>query len=68
MYRVLIVEDEDIIRKGIAYTMDWMSMDCVIAGEAANGKEGVEKILELRPDAIYEWNRNDPQYEGSGAL
>ena len=47
MYRVLIVEDEDIIRKGIAYTMDWMSMDCVIAGEAANGKEGVEKILEL---------------------
>ena len=25
MYRVLIVEDEDIIRKGIAYTMDWMS-------------------------------------------
>lgn len=42
MYRVLIVEDEDIIRKGIAYTMDWMSMDCVIAGEAANGKEGVE--------------------------
>ena len=34
MYRVLIVEDEDIIRKGIAYTMDWMSMDCVIAGEA----------------------------------
>ena len=52
MYRVLIVEDEDIIRKGIAYTMDWMSMDCVIAGEAANGKEGVEKILELRPDIV----------------
>ena len=52
MYRVLIVEDEDIIRKGIAYTMDWMAMDCVIAGEAANGKEGVEKILELKPDIV----------------
>lgn len=52
MLRVLIVEDEDIIRKGIAYTMDWMSMGCVIAGEAANGREGIEKILELKPDIV----------------
>ena len=52
MLRVLIVEDEDIIRKGIAYTMDWMSMGCVIAGEAADGREGVEKILELEPDIV----------------
>ena len=52
MYRVLIVEDEDIIRKGIAYTMDWMGMGCVITGEAANGREGIEKILELKPDIV----------------
>ncbi|MCR5310952.1 MAG: response regulator [Lachnospiraceae bacterium] len=52
MYRVLIVEDEDIIRKGIAYTMDWTSMDCTIAGEAANGGEGLEKIRELKPDIV----------------
>lgn len=52
MLRVLIVEDEDIIRKGIAYTMDWMSMGCVIVGEASNGKEGIEKILELEPDIV----------------
>ncbi len=52
MYRVLIVEDEDIIRKGIAYTMDWMGMGCTIAGEAANGKEGLSKIGELRPDIV----------------
>ncbi|MCR4728537.1 MAG: response regulator [Lachnospiraceae bacterium] len=52
MYRVLIVEDEDIIRKGIAYTMDWTSMDCAIAGEAANGGEGLEKIKELKPDIV----------------
>ncbi|MCR5656894.1 MAG: response regulator [Butyrivibrio sp.] len=52
MYRVLIVEDEDIIRKGIAYTMDWMGMGCTIAGEAANGKEGLEKIEELKPDIV----------------
>ncbi len=52
MYRVLIVEDEDIIRKGIAYTMDWTSWDCTIAGEAANGGEGLEKIRELKPDIV----------------
>ena len=52
MYRVLIVEDEDIIRKGLAYTMDWTSMDCVVVGEAANGKEGIEKIVELKPDIV----------------
>ena len=52
MYRVLIVEDEDIIRKGIAYTMDWMGMGCTIAGEACNGKEGLEKIKELEPDIV----------------
>ena len=52
MYRVLIAEDEDIIRKGIAYTMDWVSMGCTIVGEAANGKEGIEKIKELSPDIV----------------
>ena len=52
MYRILIVEDEDIIRKGIAYTMDWMGMGCTIVGEAANGKEGLEKIRELAPDIV----------------
>ena len=52
MYKVIIVEDEDIIRKGIAYTMDWVSMGCTIVGEAANGKEGVEKIKELSPDIV----------------
>ncbi len=52
MYRVLIVEDEDIIRKGIAYTMDWVGMGCTIVGEAANGREGIEKIKELNPDIV----------------
>ncbi len=52
MYRVLIAEDEDIIRKGIAYTMDWVSMGCTIIGEACNGKEGIEQIKELQPDIV----------------
>ena len=53
MYRVLIAEDEDIIRKGIAYTMDWVSMGCTIVGEAANGKEGIEKFLRRNPKTCF---------------
>ena len=48
MLRILIAEDEDIIRKGLVYTVDWLSMDCVVVAEAANGREGLEKILEYR--------------------
>jgi len=52
MLRVLIAEDEDIIRKGLVYTTDWLSMDCVVVAEAANGQEGLDKILECRPDVV----------------
>lgn len=52
MLRILIAEDEDIIRKGLVYTVDWLSMGCVVVAEAANGREGLEKILEYRPDVV----------------
>lgn len=52
MIRVLIVEDEEFIRKGLVHTMDWLKMDCLVAGEAENGEEGYEKILQLKPDLV----------------
>ena len=52
MLKLLIVEDEDIIRKGLAYTIDWMSLGYIVAGEASNGEEGLEMILQLKPDVV----------------
>lgn len=52
LLKILIVEDEDIIRKGLAYTVDWLSIGYVLVGEAANGEEGIEKIKELKPDVV----------------
>lgn len=52
MLRVLLVEDEDIIRKGMRFTIDWLGMNCVVVGEAANGQEGLDMILECRPDVV----------------
>lgn len=52
MLKVVIVEDEDIIRMGLVQTIDWQSMGAVIVGEAADGIEGLEVIGEQRPDAV----------------
>lgn len=52
MYRVIVVEDETTIRRGIVLTIDWPAFNCVVAGEAANGEEGKELALRLLPDII----------------
>ncbi len=52
MIKVLIVEDEDIIRKGFIGTIDWLSAGYTVAGEAVNGEDGLEKIEELKPDLV----------------
>lgn len=52
MLKIIIVEDEDFIRKGLVYTIDWLSMDCVIVADASDGQEGLEKIIEYQPDVV----------------
>ncbi len=52
MYRVLLVEDEDIIRRGIKNSILWEELGCHVVGEAGNGEEGVCAIQELRPDIV----------------
>lgn len=52
MYKVIVVEDEDIIRKGLIYLVDWLKVDCVVVGEAKDGKDGLNKIKELKPDIV----------------
>lgn len=52
MYRVLLVEDEEIIRKGIRYSVPWEEYGCSVVAEAENGAVGEEKIAELRPDIV----------------
>ena len=52
MYKVIVVEDETMVRRGIILTINWAALDCVIAGEAANGEEGVCLAKRLSPDII----------------
>lgn len=52
MLKVVVVEDEELVRKGIVLAVDWSALDCVVVGEAANGKEGLEIIRQYRPDLV----------------
>ena len=52
MRKVLLVEDENLIRRGLLYKVDWAQVNCAIAGEAATGEEGLEKIRSLHPDIV----------------
>ena len=52
MYKVVVVEDEEIARKGIIFTINWDALNCMIAGEAANGEEGAELVKRLSPDLV----------------
>ena len=52
MLKIIIVEDEEIIRMGLAYTVDWQSMGAQVMGEAADGVEGLEMVAAVRPDVV----------------
>ncbi|MBO0960646.1 response regulator [Neobacillus sp. MM2021_6] len=52
MIQAIIVEDEQIIRRGMIYTLDWKEMQTEIIGEASNGQEGLQKIIDLKPDLV----------------
>ena len=52
MLKVLVVEDEEMIRRGIVLAVDWAALDCVVAGEAANGEEALEAVERLNPSLI----------------
>ena len=32
MMRVMVVEDEEMIRKGIVMAVDWAALDCIVVG------------------------------------
>lgn len=52
MLRVLVVEDEEMIRKGIVLAVDWAALDCVVVGEASNGAQALEAVERYDPSLI----------------
>ncbi len=50
--KVLLVDDEIMIREGFKRLFDWGAHDCEIIGEAADGLEAVNRIDSLCPDIV----------------
>lgn len=50
--RVLLVDDEIMIREGFKRLFDWEAHDCEVVGEAADGMEALAQIDALRPDIV----------------
>ncbi len=52
MYKVVVVEDEKLVRSGIVHGTNWSQINCMVAGEAADGEEGIEAAKKYHPDVI----------------
>lgn len=50
--RVLLVDDEIMIREGFKRLFDWEAHECEVVGEAADGMEALAQIDALHPDIV----------------
>ena len=51
--KVLIVDDEYLIRNLLMKRIDWDKQGMTIVGEASNAREAMEKVEQLAPDIIF---------------
>ncbi len=63
MYTVAIIDDEPLIVEGLSRTMAWRKWNCLVAGTACDGEEGMELIREKRPDIVIT-DINMPKLDG----
>lgn len=52
MYKVLLVDDEVLVRVGMKALIDWETEGFTIVGEASNGEAALEQIRLLKPDIV----------------
>jgi DNA-binding NarL/FixJ family response regulator len=64
--RLLLVDDHPLAREGIRSLLEDRA-DGVVVGEAADGQEGVERALALRPDVVL-MDLQMPRLSGVGAV
>lgn len=52
MYRVVVIDDEPIIVRGLTKIVPWEKYDCEIVGTASDGLEGLDVIREKKPHLV----------------
>lgn len=52
-YRVMLIDDEESVRKLMRGMIDWESLDMEVTGEAASGIEAINTIDDIKPDIAF---------------
>lgn len=52
MYRLMVVEDEAMIRKGIVNSIPWQSLGFIVVAESPNGKDALEQLEKNQVDVL----------------
>lgn len=52
LYRIMLVDDEEEVRKAIIRNMDWEELGFTVVGDAENGEDALEKLEQLEPDVV----------------
>lgn len=52
LYRIMLVDDEEEVRKAMIRKMDWEQLGFTVAGDAENGEDALEKLELLEPDVV----------------
>ena len=52
MWKILLVDDDAVVRKGIRLSIDWRAQGFEVVAEAANGKRALELVGECHPDIL----------------
>lgn len=63
MIKVLIVEDENLIRKKLLHFIDYDALGMVVVADGSNGLEGVDLIKKYQPDIVLA-DINMPEKDG----
>ncbi|MBQ8161116.1 MAG: response regulator [Clostridia bacterium] len=52
MYRVVLIDDERLIVRGLSSVVPWRDIGCEVVGTAYDGVSGMALIRELKPDMV----------------
>ena len=52
MYRILLVDDEILVRDAIRENIDWGAMNCQLVGDCENGRQAMEFVTEHPVDIV----------------
>lgn len=52
LYKIMLVDDEEEVRKSIIHKIDWQNAGFEVIGDAENGEDALEKIEQTEPDVV----------------